>query len=187
MPVFKDRFLLRNIIRGIIWLLAFVLIYVIGKKYIDINYLSWLEPIYDNKILMLTIFMVSEIAIGIIPPELFIIWAFRNDSIHELILYTSILAVISYLAGLIGFLIGRFLNTTLFYRFFRRRFLSKMESQLEQYGIYLIIIAALTPVPYSGVSMLVGSARYNFRKFILISLTRFLRFIIYAYLVVSVN
>jgi membrane protein YqaA with SNARE-associated domain len=187
MQIFKDRFLVKNIIRGIIWLLGFVILYVIGKKYIDVNYLAWLEPVYDNKTLMLAIFLVSEIVIGIIPPELFVIWAFRHNNIHELIMLTTILAVISYLAGLLGFLIGRFLNTTLFYRFFRRRFLTKMESQLEKYGIYLIIIAALTPVPYSGVSMLVGSARYSLKKFLFISLTRFLRFIIYAYLVVSVN
>ncbi len=183
----KDRFLIRNTIRGIIWLLGFVLLYILGKKFIVVDYLTWLEPIYQNTALMIAIFLASEIAIGIIPPELFVIWAFRNHELGELISLTTVLAVISYLAGILGFFIGRFLNKTLFYRFFRRRFLSKLESQLEKYGIYLIIIAALTPIPYSGVSMLVGSARYNFRKFMLVSLTRFLRFVIYAYVVYSIN
>ena len=74
------------------------------------------------------------------------------------------------------------MNKTLYYRYLRRRFLSKMERRLQNFGPYLIIVAALTPVPFSGVAMLVGSVRFSPQKYLLFSLTRFLRFGIYAWI-----
>jgi membrane protein DedA with SNARE-associated domain len=157
-----------------------LLIYLLGKKFINIDFFSWLEPLFANTLLILLIFLASEVIIGIIPPEIFIIWALRNDQWREFILMVGLLSIISYTAGLTGFGIGRFLNRSLFYRFVKRRFLHKLDQTLQVFGPYLIVVAALTPLPFSGVSMLIGSVHYPFRKFVLLALTRFLRFAIYA-------
>lgn len=173
--------------RGLIWLVIIIGIFLLFKKYVDDNYISWLTPIFDAPAIMIIVFLASEVMVGIIPPEVFMIWALRNNDIPEYIATIALLAVISYLAGLTGYFIGRYLNTTLFYRFFRRKFLSKSEKLLNIYGLYMIIVAALTPVPFSGVSMLIGSVRYPFKKYFFYSLTRFLRFAIYSWIIWEVN
>lgn len=176
------QFLIRNLLRGVLWLAAFLLVYVLFKRYVKLDFLIWLEPIFERELLILSIFLVSEVIIGIIPPELFMIWALRFEVLHQFILIVSLLAVVSYLSGIVGFLIGRYLNTTIFYRYIRRRFLSKMEKRLQNFGLYLIIVAALTPIPFSGVAMLVGSVKYSFQKYLFYSLSRFFRFAVYAWI-----
>jgi membrane protein YqaA with SNARE-associated domain len=177
------RFILSNLLKGFLWFGAIIGIYLIFKRNIDIDFLSRLEPLFSNEKLMYSIFFVSEIIIGIIPPEVFFIWALRFDPVSEFIWVISALAFTSYFAGIAGYFIGRYLNNTLLYRYFRRRFLSKMEKRLQQFGLYLIIIASLTPVPFSGVAMLVGSVKYPFSKYSIYSLFRFLRFGVYAWII----
>ena len=176
----KASFVLRNILKGILWLGGFLLIYLFGRKFIDLDFFIWLEPLFNNTFLILLIFLASEVVIGIIPPEVFIIWALRNDQFVDFIFLVGLLAVISYFAGLAGFFIGLFLHRSLFYRFIKRRFLHQLDKRLQVFGPYLIVIAALTPLPFSGVSMLVGSVQYPFRKYVWLALTRFLRFAVYA-------
>jgi membrane protein DedA with SNARE-associated domain len=176
----KISFVIRNILKTIAWLGFFLLLYLLGKKFVDIDYFSWLEPLFNNTSLILIIFLCSEVVIGIIPPEVFIIWALRQDQLSDFILLVGLLSIISYAAGITGYVIGMFLNRSLYYRFMKRRFLHKLDKRLQVFGQYLIIIASLTPVPFSGVSMLVGSVHYPFRKFALLALTRFLRFALYA-------
>lgn len=176
----KIRFVVRNILKSILWLGGLLVLYLLGKRFINIDFLQWLEPLFNNTTLILIIFLTSEIIIGIIPPEVFIIWALRNELLRDFALMVGLLAVISYLAGIVGYIIGMFLHRSLFYRFMKRRFLHKLDKRLQIFGPFLIVIAALTPLPFSGVSMLVGSVQYPFRKYAWLALTRFLRFAIYA-------
>ena len=115
------------------------------------------------------------------------IWALRNGNITEYAVLIFFLAIMSYIAGLIGYFFGRYLNTTILYRFIRRKFLRKLERRLNTYGLYLIIVAALTPLPFSGVSMLIGSVKYPLKKYILFSLLRFARFAVYSWFIWEVN
>ena len=186
-PEKKSAFLIRNILRGLIWLAVIIAIFLFFKYKVDINYLYWLKPVYSNPPLIFLIFFTSEVIIGIIPPEIFMIWALRNGSISEYASLILLLSVVSYTAGLIGYFFGRYLNTTLLYRFIRLKFLKKMERMLNIYGLYIIIVAALTPLPFSGVSMLVGSVKYPLKKYIFYSLLRFARFAIYSWLIWQAN
>lgn len=183
----KSTFLFRNLFKGLIWLAFIIVLFILYKKFVHVDYLSWLTPVSDNPEIVYSIFLVSEIAVGIIPPEIFMIWALRYGNLSGYIGIIASLAVISYLAGIIGYFIGRYLNTTILYRFFRRKFLGKSEKLLNIYGLYLIIVAAITPVPFSGVAMLIGSVRYPFRKYVLFSLTRFVRFAAYSWIIWEAN
>jgi membrane protein DedA with SNARE-associated domain len=183
----KSTFLIRNLLRGFIWLAVIIAAFLFIKNKVNVNYLEWLKPLYDNTFIIFLIYFTSELVIGIIPPEVFMIWALRNGSIAEYMILILILALISYLAGLAGYFFGRYLNTTLVYRFIRMKFLTKMERKLNIYGLYIIIVAALTPLPFSGVSMLVGSVKYPLRKYILYSLTRFIRFAVYSWFIWEAN
>lgn len=136
---------------------------------------------------MFLIFITSEIIVGIIPPEVFMIWALRNGDVSEYVFLILLLSVLSYLAGLTGYCFGRYLNTTLLYRFIRRKFLGKLERMLNMYGLYIIIVAAITPLPFSGVCMLVGSVKYPVKKYILYSALRFARFAVYSWFIWKAN
>lgn len=179
----KFVFFLRNFTRGLAWVLA-ILAIVFGLKKLNLfDYETFLLPLYDRPLLIYLVFFVSEVVVGIIPPEFFMLWALHNHSFAQYMQIVLLLASLSYLAGLIAYFTGRYLNTRRFFRFFRRRFLKKLERLFYQYGMPLIIVSALTPVPFSATSMLVGSSRYPLKKYLLYSLSRYLRFVLYGYIV----
>jgi membrane protein YqaA with SNARE-associated domain len=109
-------------------------------------------------------------------------WAEEPGDSGYYIITVTFLALISYGAGVLGYWIGRFLNQAVLYRYARRRFFTQYETLLRRFGGFLLFVAAVTPLPYSAICMLLGSVKYKFRNFLLISLTRFLRFAFYSYL-----
>ncbi|NOX47534.1 MAG: VTT domain-containing protein, partial [Chlorobi bacterium] len=111
----------------------------------------------------------------------------RFDNVSTFIWIVFLLAVISYIAGFIGFLFGAYLNTSLGFRYVRKRFLGKYHSLMNKYGAFLIIVAATTPLPYSAISMLVGSLKFPMKKYLLFALSRFVRYGFYALIVWEAN
>ncbi len=183
----KTRFFIRNLIKGLLWLGAILLAFILIKKNVSVDFLDILQPFFENVALILSIYTLSELLFGIIPPELFMLWALSFDSLSDYIFYVFLFAILSYLAGVVGFLFGRFLNTTILFRYLRRRFLGKYHSMLQKYGYFLILVAALTPLPYSAISMLVGSFYYPVKNYLWWALSRFIRFGIYAAIIWEAN
>ncbi len=183
----RGRFFFTNFIRGLLILILFVFVFILFKRYVSIDFLLWLKPVYDNPVLVFTIYTISEIVFGIIPPEVFFIWSTRVEDLSQYIFNISLLAIISYLAGMFGFWVGVKLNQTIFYRWIKRRYLIKYQKYLNQYGFFVIIVAALTPLPFSGISMLMGSVDYPFRKFWIFALTRFIRYGAYSIIFWEIN
>jgi len=136
----------------------------------------------DNPGLVYLIYFLSEIIIGILPPELFMVWSLELAKERSYILDVTLLASISYLAGTITYFFGLYFHKTVLYRYIRRRYLGKFEARFHQFGGFLLFVAAVTPVPYSGICMLMGAVNYSRRSFFLITLFRFLRFIVYGYI-----
>lgn len=92
----------------------------------------------------------------------------------------------SFIGSLIGgsnsYAIGRYLIP----KFERGRHLIKKHEEqllpyLHKYGMWAVVIAATTPLPYSWMSILVGSFKMSYSKFLLCSLTRLPRFAVYYY------
>jgi len=183
----KTRFLFKNLLRGLLGLASILTIFIIFKKNISLDFLTLLEPFFENTFLIISIYSISELLFGIIPPEFFMLWALRFESLHDYTFYVLLFTVISYFAGFAGFLFGRFLNTTILYRYIRRRFFGKYHSMLKEYGYFLILVAALTPLPYSAISMIVGSFHYPISKYLLWALTRFIRYAVYAAIIWEAN
>jgi len=183
----KSTFFLRNLSKGLLWLGVIVAMFVFTKHNVNKELILSFKPIFEKTGLILSIFCLSEFIIGIIPPELFLIWALRSGILNTYIMYALLLTIISYLAGLGAFLFGRYLHNTLLYRYLHDRFLHKSEHLLRHYGLYLILVAALTPVPFSGVAMLVGSVHYPVKQYIYWSLSRFVKFGLSAYVIWEAN
>ncbi|MEY2963735.1 MAG: hypothetical protein RL754_996 [Bacteroidota bacterium] len=126
---------------------------------------------------LLGIFFLSEVSIGLITPEILILWAEETLKPKWMLLF---LATLSYGAGITSYFIGRFWSTR---KIIRERLLernAKTMDQLRRFGALLIILAALTPLPYPIICQLSGLNKFPFRIFAWITLVRFLRFVIYG-------
>jgi membrane protein DedA with SNARE-associated domain len=183
----RSRFLIKNLLRGFIWLAGIVVGYFYIKNNYGFDLKILLGPLYENWTIIYLIFLVSEVVLGIIPPEFFMFWALRHEVLAVYIQNIVALMLISYFAGIIGYFIGFKLSGTRIFRIFRKNFLRKTTRYFNEYGGFLLIVAALTPIPFSGICMLVGTVNYNFKRFVWISMMRFVRFIVYAFIIWQAN
>lgn len=126
---------------------------------------------------ILFVFLASESLLGLVPPEIFIAW---SNKMPEPILYLTLLAVMSYLGGIISYFIGRWIfNIPRVYAYLEGS-MSKHLKHIRKWGGFLIVVGALLPIPYSMTSMAAGMIHYNFSKYLLFGLLRFVRFYLYA-------
>jgi membrane protein YqaA with SNARE-associated domain len=111
------------------------------------------------------------------------IWAlYKGDDLHYWMNLTFFTAV-SYGAGFLSFVIGRYLQQVVIFRYMSRRFFSRYWPLFRKYGSVLIVTAALTPLPWATICILVGTSQYPMKKFLLVALSRVFRFAFYGYLV----
>ena len=183
----RRRFLIKNLLRGFLWLAVIVIGFIYLRKNYNFTLEAVLGPVYDQPTIVYLIFLASEVIFGIIPPEFFMIWSLRDEVLMAYINNVIALSAISYMAGIIGFGIGAYLKNTRFYRIMKYRVFGKFEKHLNNYGGFLVVVAALTPLPFSGIAMLVGSVHYSFKKYLWFSLLRFLRFIAYGIVIWEAN
>ena len=183
----KNKFLLRNLAKGLVWLAVIVFGYLYLRKNYDFTLESVLGPVYERPSIIYLIFLASETIFGIIPPEFFMIWSLRSEILQNYVNNIIALSTISYISGIIGFGIGASLKNTQFYKQMKKRVFGKFEKHLNNYGGFLVVVASLTPLPFSGIAMLVGSVHYSFRKYLLFSLFRFARFVAYSIVIWEAN
>ncbi|MCK3683328.1 hypothetical protein [Maribellus sp. YY47] len=180
----RMQFLVRNGLKGFLWLTVLLAAYFLFREIVITHTPdAWVERFYARPMIIYMIYCFSEFFFGILPPELFMIWAVNKaDTLHYLF-NLSLFAGISYLMGYINFLIGSFFYKNEAFKSLKKRLLKDSVQQVKKYGIFLIIVAALTPLPWSAVSLLVGSAGYPSKRFLKYALFRLLRFAVYGYIV----
>lgn len=175
---FRSKILLKNIAKGLMWLAVLLLLFYIFEEYTNFN--AFLEHIAQWPVAVYSVFTASEIVFGIIPPEFFVKWSESHGLFNTYVANVALLAVISYAAGVLGYYIGANLRNVAIFKPYFDRYIRRYKNLLKRYGGFLIIIGAVTPVPFSAICMLIGATNFNFKKFLLISLTRFLRFAFYS-------
>ena len=180
----RMQFLLKNGLRGLAWLAVILIAYYFFEKIvISKDPDAWVERFYARPLIIYMIYFGSEFFFGIIPPELFMIWAINKANVANYFLNLGFFAIVSYGLGYLNFLIGQFIYKRVTFRYIRIKFLKQSWPPLKKYGIFLIIVAALTPVPWSAVCLLVGSAGYPSVRFLRYALFRILRFAVYGYII----
>lgn len=180
----RMKFLLSNGLKGLVWLLVILGAYFLFKEVVISNAPdAWVEKFYARPEIIYLIYCASEFFFGIIPPELFMIWAINKADTLHYFMNLSFFAVVSYTMGYLTFLIGQFFYKRASFRYFRKTMLKESWPLLKKYGLFLIIVAALTPIPWAAVSLLVGSAGYPSKRYLKYALFRFLRFAIYGYII----
>ena len=171
-------FLRSNLLKlGASILIILGLFYLIDGYIINIDdAMAWVTQILSPAGLI-SVFFFSEVSFGFITPELLIVWADETLKPNWML---ALLATLSYTAGIVSYFIGRFWSTR---KIVRERILERNATtmdQLRRFGGLLIILAALTPLPYPIVCQLSGMNKYPFKYFVWITLVRFLRFGLYG-------
>jgi len=178
----KASFLWRNLLRGLIWFAVILTAYILASEEIS-AYQKEINAVGDRLPLLLAIFTVSEVVFGIIPPELFMLIWQSKGVLSEYVINLTYLTLISYAAGVLGYYIGHFFSKTAVYQKIHNRYLKQYDSQLRRYGLYLVLVGAITPVPFSATCMLAGSVNTPIDKFLLICISRIIRFAGYGWAV----
>lgn len=104
---------------------------------------------------------------------------------HRSFQYAFICTVASVLGGMLGYAIGFFLIETLGQWIIRIYGLADawaaFESAYGEYGLWIILIKGLTPIPYKLVTIASGAAHFSLAVFIIASVvTRGVRFFLLA-------
>jgi membrane protein YqaA with SNARE-associated domain len=178
----RSSFLFRNLFKGLAWFAVIIAIFVLMEGYIQQNFKEHIDTIRANPAILYGIYTLSEIIFGILPPEIFMmIWILDNIDLSGFVTNLAILTIISYGAGILGYYIGKVFSKTKFYQErIREKYLKQYEGKLKTYGGYLVFVGAVTPVPFSATCMLAGSVNLSMKHFLLICITRVLRFAAYG-------
>jgi membrane protein YqaA with SNARE-associated domain len=148
-----------------------------------------LDPIFQDIVdnvhdtLVFALFTVSELFFGIIPPEVFMIWAIKHE---PFILYISLLAGLSYLSGIMAYKMGSYIHSFERVKNYIDVRIQKYVKMLKRWGGVLIIAGAILPIPYASVCMAAGLVQYNFRSYLLYGLVRILRYYVYGYILLYI-
>jgi len=182
----RSRFLFKNLFRGLIWFAIIITLFILAEDYIQNTFQRDIEAIYNRPVILYSVFFASEVVFGLIPPEFFMmVWVLHGVSVSSYIIDLLLLTALSYIAGIIGYSIGKNFSKTPFYIRMNERYLSQYQDSLKRYGGYLVLVGAITPVPFSATCMLAGSVELPFRNFLLICISRIVRFFVYGWMVWS--
>ncbi len=172
-----------NLLKGLIGFALLAVVFVAIKKFLPADMVATLEPLKERKLLVYSIFLLSEIFVGLIPPEVFMIWGL-GDGALAYIKVVAILAILSYAGGVIAFYLGRLVfNSGLMKKIKSIKAFNDYMVYYRKYGGILIFISAVTPLPFALFSFISGTFNYTFKKYISFAAFRFIRFAFYGYLV----
>ena len=151
--------------------------------FLDFNLiLNNLVDTYSPKIIY-SVFLLSETFLGLVPPEMFIAWASKLEIPWGALF---ILATLSYIGGIISYFLGTRLFLIPSVKNHIENKIKKHIVNLRKWGGIFVFLGAVSPVPHSVVSLASGLIGYNFKSYLLWSLFRYMRFIIYALLIFGI-
>tara|TARA_B100001989_G_scaffold138495_1_gene98204 strand:- start:1005 stop:1583 length:579 start_codon:yes stop_codon:yes gene_type:complete len=176
-------FFIKNFLRGILFFVIAIIFYKITFSYLDLSSLKD-QILFDfPTTFVLILFFMSEVVLGIIPPELFMIWAITSRPLESYLFYVLAFSFISYTAGFVAYLFGKYLHKSVVYEFMRKNIIGKYEKKINSYGWLVIVVAAITPLPFSATCAVIGAIGFERNKYLFYSLARFVRYAIYGFFI----
>ncbi|MEN7548977.1 hypothetical protein AAG747_13725 [Rapidithrix thailandica] len=183
----KSHLVFSGFIQGTLWLLGSLLVFYLGKVYLSEQYIQWLSPLTSKPVLMYGIFLLSETILGLIPPEFFMIWS-MEEQLYLYLLKLLLLAFFSYMGGGIAFWYGKYFNHTAFFqKLLQRKTFKKYLQYYQKFGGILILISAVTPLPFAFISALSGSLGFTFSTYCKFASFRVFRFLVYGFILWQAN
>lgn len=158
-------------------------LWLINEFFIDFNDLFTFITTTFNPPIILGVFFASESLLGLIPPEIFIAWAGKTEMP---VFFLTMLAVLSYLGGIISFFIGKGISKMPSVYNYLEVKMEKHVKMIRKWGGFLIVVGALLPIPFSITSIAAGLIHYKFSNYLLFGLLRFVRFYLYALVIFNI-
>ncbi|HPW67400.1 MAG TPA: hypothetical protein PLY32_05565 [Salinivirgaceae bacterium] len=173
------KFLFKAIAKLFLIVLIIVVLLLIAQRVIatDVKelFFAFTDKVPNHAIWI--IFAISESFLGLIPPDLFIIW---GQQYQYPMLIVTVLGLISYAGGLLSYGIGVLLMRNHKISAYIHQKHEKKALFLKRWGGFFIVIAALFPIPYSVATLVAGMVGYRFDRLALFGLARIARFYLYA-------
>tara|TARA_B100001121_G_scaffold9221_2_gene7673 strand:+ start:12831 stop:13409 length:579 start_codon:yes stop_codon:yes gene_type:complete len=176
-------FFFKNFIRGLLFFAIALGFYKVSFSYLDLSSLKNQISFDFPSFFVFTLFFMSEVILGIIPPELFMIWAISSKPLGSYLFYVITFSFLSYIAGFTAFLFGKYLHNTWLYEFMKKNIIGKYERKISAFGWLVIVVAAITPLPFSATCAVVGAVGFDRKKYLFYSSARFLRYAIYGFFI----
>ena len=176
-------FFFKNFVRGLLFFAIALGFYKVSFSYLDLSSLKNQISFDFPSFFVFTLFFMSEVILGIIPPELFMIWAISSKPLGSYLFYVVTFSFLSYIAGFTAFLFGKYLHNTWLYEFMKKNIIGKYERKISAFGWLVIVVAAITPLPFSATCAVVGAVGFDRRKYLFYSSARFLRYAIYGFFI----
>jgi membrane protein DedA with SNARE-associated domain len=163
--------------------LLFALALLIGVLWAVNNYVIDIQALTERftnevhwSLVYLTLF-VSEIVVGILPADLFIIW---SQSQPMPWLSIAALSGISYASGNISYWVGRRLHRNpKIHRWVHVNY-ATLFNPLRRFGGILIVVAALTPLSFPAASTVAGMVQFPARWYRIYALSIIVRYFLFA-------
>lgn len=168
--------------------LGMIIAVFVGSVVLMERYLITLKEIFilivDNVEVwaVFLLFTLSESFLGILPPDFFIVWSkeLSYDIQVNAWLLVGLLAFLSYLGGLISYVIGvKVIQIPKIHHWALEKYGSLFKN-LNKWGGFFVVISALLPVPFSIVMLICGITGYPIKWAAYLGLFRFVRFFGYA-------
>ena len=180
----KKRFVIKYAFRAVLSLLLIAGGFLLFKElYFDHDPEYWIDKFYGNNLKIQLIYVASELFFGIFPPEIFMVWAINAGDTTSYVINILFFALVSMAAGHIAFWGGRYLSKVFGKRFKRSNFIAQYLPFVKKFGGLIILIAAITPLPWATISLVMGSIEYSYRNYTLFGLARILRFVLNGFLI----
>lgn len=171
-------FLLNTLLKVAIGLGALVVVLIIVEKHVvSLDVLMGLMMDRFPPWAILLTFFVAESILGLLPPDLFIIWSQQFDQPWQMI---TIVGAVSTSGGIMAYLLGKWLLGWTRFRVYLEQRFAKYLVMLNKWGPLLVLLAALTPLPYGAICTLAGLIGMRLPLFLAYNLARFFRFFLYA-------
>lgn len=168
----------RQIVRKTILIaLTFLFIYAIALYFVQDHYHvigAWTIENLGYAGVALLVFLIDTF---IVPMSVDIIFPFVLEWNPVTLLATMSLA--SAAGGFCGYWIGRLLGHLPLIKAFTSRFSEDGERLINKYGVWAVVIAGLTPIPFSTVCWMAGMFRVQWQLVALATLSRIPRMILY--------
>ncbi len=124
--------------------------------------------------------LISDALPAFMIPDAFLVFAVAGKLDDFPVIFYS--CVGSMIGGSISYLLGMYVFPKMeFAKNFIDRHEENLKPYVEKYGVWAVVLAATTPLPYSWMAILVGTLKMPYREFIAASLARIPRFVFYYY------
>lgn len=178
--------LLRILLRTVISITTLLVLVYFSKQYLETE-LEMLGRLFFEKFELIGLFLgVYFVDTFIVPatPDLFLSLLIF-DGRYQLI-GLVLISVASVMGGLSGYTIANKSNDLRIVQKLVKNYQATGERLFQRFGVWAVVIAGLTPIPFSTVCWTAGIFRMNWNKFFLATLSRIPRMILWYFLIAKV-